>query len=161
MSELIADPVRAAIVANLRTIPGIGKVHTFERYAARNADLSDLYVVDGQLCGWFVRRIGVIENNVNAAANLELVRWQIRGYMALDDKTESELAFDGLQDAIRSAFKEGWQGDLNRLMVRAKPGDQSGIAVDDSGPVLFAGVLCHAAKLSLITRHYKNYTIGY
>jgi hypothetical protein len=31
----------------------------------------------------------------------------------------------------------------------------AGVQVPESGPVMFAGVLCHAARLTLATRHYK------
>ena len=144
----INDPVRAAIVALLRTVPNIGVVHGYERYVANQADMQSLYVQGGLLCGWFVRRITIKESREGGTK--EIARWQIRGYRGFSDGTASELAFDDLIDAIRAAFRGS---NLGGLALTATD-DGAGIQLEQSGPVMFGGVLAHAATLTLTTERF-------
>lgn len=151
----MADPIRAAIVDILSSVPNIGRVQAYERYAERNAELTTHYSNGSQLLGWFVRRVGVLDQPRSAddcSTFLEVVRWQIRGYMALDDAAATELAFDELLNVIRGKFRSNIT--LNGTVMTTFSDQQAGIAVEDSGPVLFGGVLCHAARLNLITKRY-------
>ena len=152
------DPIRAAIVAKINTVPNIGQVHGYQRFAAREKDLANLYVLDGQLRGWFVRRLSVLEKTEGNATNSEQTHWLIRGYMALDDNNASELAFDELLDALRDAFRidesfgvEIMDGVVESLTTK----DQAGLYIEDTAPVMFAGVLCHSARCVLITRCWR------
>ncbi len=152
------EAIRADIVARLQAIPAIGIVHAYQRYAAREAQLKELYVHDGRLSGWFVRRTGVSETSLPAKQTLETARWLIRGYRAVDDAGASELAFDALIDQIRAAFLPY---SINPApldaVYRDAEGKQTGAALDESVPVLFAGILCHSAKITLITRRFIQY----
>ena len=160
MSAPTLEQIRAAIVATVAGIADIGKVHGYERYAQKASDLQKTYVatINGvdQLRGWFVRRVGTIENDLAATAGGRYVvthAWRITGYMALSDDAASEIAFDGLIEAIRDAFRADIS--LAGLVSSIEAQDQAGIAVDQSEPVLFCGVLCHSARLSLKTIHYQ------
>lgn len=152
--------IRAAIRAKLAGVAEIGAVHDYERYVQRANELQALYVVsiDGQdqLRGWFVRRVATIEQDLAAGAGGRYVvqhTWRIRGYMALNDANASEIVFDALIEAIRDAFRADI--NLGGLVSSIETEDQAGIGVDESEPVLFAGVLCHACRLSLKTVHYQ------
>lgn len=149
----MADLVRAEIASILSAVVNIGRVQPFERYCDRNKELLDHYVDNNQLRGWFVRRVSVLEQSPTMGdRTLETVRWQIRGYMALDDEAETELAFDDLLDLIRQAFRD--KHDLNGVVMTTISDSQAGLAIEDTGPVLFGGVLCHSARASLITKRY-------
>lgn len=149
--------IRTAIVARLNTVPGIGRVHAYERYANQLGDLAALYAWDAgggqkQLRGWFVRRVGIRESHPSESLFREDIAWQIRGYMALSDAAESELAFDGLIDAIRAAFRT--DDTLGGAVDTCWINEEVGIQMEDAGPVLFANVLCHSARLILKTRRH-------
>lgn len=148
--------IRAAIVAKLETVPGIGRVHGYERFADRKSELADLYVAGGQLLGWNVRRIATAETSPAIGRTVVTHRWRIRGFMALADEAASEIAFDTLIEAIGDAFRDDdtLGGTVATCIVEEGSAPQAGIQVEDSGPVDFAGVLCHAAQLSLATRHF-------
>lgn len=146
-------PLRSAIVAKLQAVPNIGVVHGREPYAKAMDQLKARYVPAGesQLRGWFVRREAVDEIGAGGHRRIERIRWRIQGVLALDDAGASELAFDGLIDAIRDAFRaDPTLG--GRLLAGVPEGESSGVQVLDEGPVMFAGVLCHAARLQLETR---------
>lgn len=145
--------LRAAIVAKLAGIAGIGVVHDRERYAVGMDKLKLMYVPAGeqQLRGWFVRRLGIVETSAAANRRVQAVTWRIQGVMALDDEASSEIAFDNLIETIGDTFRD--DPTLGGLVLTPKPeDDDAGVQVVDSGPVMFASVLCHAARLAITTR---------
>jgi hypothetical protein len=140
--------IRAAIVAKLKTVPGIGQVYDFERYGKSDKDFRALYAADDKVLGWHLRRVARKES---AIFNEVLTTWEIRGFMGLEDAESSELFFDGLIDAIGDA----WRADptLGKAVLYPQDDGQAVPELADSGPVMFAGVLCHSARLRLVTRH--------
>ena len=140
--------IRAAIVARLQSVPGIGRVHAYEPYAASDAPFRELYAIGGKILGWHLRRVGRREVNDENEVHTD---WEIRGFMALADGGASELAFDALLEAIFDA----WRADPTLGGLAMWPKDEGSFVPDlaDSGPAMFAGVLCHAARLRLLTRH--------
>lgn len=149
--------VRAAIVMRLAAVPDIGMVHARERNASDLARLKTLYwsATHTQLRGWFVRRVATAETGNVLGRTVEQARWQIVGVMSIDDASASELAFDDLIEAVRDAFAqdETLGGTVDQCTDPAGDG-ASCVQLDDAGPVMFAGVLCHACKLSLTTVRY-------
>ncbi|KAB2901279.1 MAG: hypothetical protein F9K31_02520 [Dokdonella sp.] len=149
--------VRAAIVARLSAVADIGVVHDRERNAADLARLKALYwsAPHAQLRGWFVRRIATSETGNVQGRTVEQARWRIVGVMGVDDAAASELAFDALVEAIRNAFAqdETLSGTVDQC-TDPDGGGASCVQLDDAGIVMFAGVLCHACKLSLTTVRY-------
>lgn len=151
--------VRAAIKATLQSVTDIGVVHDYERYSHDLAKLKTLYysAPHSQLRGWFIRRVKTAETGILPPRYLEQVTWQIRGVMALDDAGASELVFDELLDAIRDAFRaDRTLGGTVTKIGRLQPNAERGLQLDDSGPVLFGGVLCHGARFSLLTTRELN-----
>lgn len=153
------NQVRTAIVAALSGIANVGQVHDYERYAKAEGDFRALYQATigagKSLRGWFVRRVSTREVSATVGVGMEVIGWRITGYLAIDDAAASEKAFDDLIEAIRAAFRAdptlgGVVGDLYDLTQSADSAPY-GIQVEESGPVLFAGVLCHRAVLGLVT----------
>ncbi len=145
--------IRNAISATLTGVAGIGTVQSYERFARKQADLSNLYVSDGQLRGWLIRRLRRPATFTAVGRRTIDTGWQLRGYMSLDDSAASELAFDDLIDAAIDAFIA--DADLGGTVATTNVGDKIGLQLDQSGPVMFAGVLCHEARLTLTSRHYE------
>lgn len=143
--------VRTGIVALLQGLD-IGLVHDRERYAKNDSGMKQLYVREGTLRGWFVRRIRTREESQELGRWVAVHQWRIRGFRALDDDANSEHAFDNDIESIRDAMRN--DDTLGGLVDSCIIGNQAGILVEDSGPVLFAGVLCHSATLALQTRVY-------
>lgn len=149
-----AEAIRAALVALLQGVPAIGIVHAYERYADKQADFRALYTSSGTLLGWFVARTGWRYSRTASGRLLVTTRWQITGFMGLEDAVASELVMQGLVEAICAA----WAADptLGGL-VRGIPVDGSaGIDVAAIEPVMFASVLCHRARIEVVTQHYEG-----
>ncbi len=147
--------VRALIVTSLNSISNIGTVHHYQRYAARTKQMADLYSVNGQLRGWYVRRLAQKDSLGPGQLVTEDTKWLIRGYLAVDDANASELVFDGLIDQVLTKFRinsvlEDPLATLDPFTTRVE--SQSGALLEESQPVLFCDVLCHSAKIILITR---------
>jgi len=148
--------VRAAIAANLAAVPDIGMVHNYERYAKEYDALQALYVtqIDGanQLRGWYVRRTGRRQSSPSLGRYVITESWLVKGFMALADDTESELVFDALCEAVIEAFRA--DETLGGAVASTVMDDGTAGLQMDCGPVMFAGILCHSASLTLSTRRY-------
>lgn len=151
--------IRQAIVQVLGTVPNVGMVQPYERYAANLQQLKQFYwsATHNAVRGCYVRRLsaaitGRIDDEV------EHIRWRIVSLMAIDDDAQSELTFDALLDAKATAFRA--DDTLNDTVAQCTvPADgggsgEAGLQLEDSGPAMFGGVLCHVARLSLNTIRY-------
>lgn len=149
-----AEAIRAAMVTLLQGVPSIGIVHSYERYADKQADFRALYTSGGTLLGWFVSRTGWRYARTASGRLLVTTRWQITGFLGLEDATASELVMQGLVETICAA----WSADPTMGgIIRGLPIEGSaGIEVAAIEPVMFASVLCHRARIELITQHYEG-----
>jgi hypothetical protein len=147
--------IRDAIKTVINTVPNVGLVHTYERYAADLATLKTLYVANGQLLGWYIRLLKTQRASPGRGRTAILHTWRIRGFMAFDDAAQSELTFDALVESLQEAFTahETLDGVVGATSFPEQNVD--GLQRDDSGPVMFAGVLCHSALLTLNTLHHE------
>lgn len=145
------EQIREAIAATIETVPAAGLVHRYERYTKNGADFRQMFVTEGgQLLGWTIRRVAAEETERDTLTSSEINRWRIQLVMGLDDEAESELAFDALIEAARDAFRGN--EDLGGTVETTTVDGRVGLQLDDSGPISFAGVLCHAARLTLVSR---------
>lgn len=140
--------LRAVIVAQLQAIADIGQVYAFERYAKDDAAFREVYASGERVLGWHVRRVARKES---PPFNEVLTTWEIRGFMALQDGEASELFFDDLIDRIGDAWRVA--PTLGGAVLYPKDGAEAVPELVDAGPAMFAGVLCHGARLRLVTRH--------
>lgn len=137
--------IRNEIIKTLSGIPDIGKIQPFERYAREPATLKNFYIKEKELCGWYVRRTSVREEAWTSGRNKVFQDWQIVGFMGLSDAEASEILFNAKIDAIRRAFRT----------CALQSADETGyVQVSAIQPVMFCGILCHTAELTLQTVSY-------
>lgn len=154
--------IRAAIKARLETVPGIGVVHGYSRYARRSADMVGFYQDGdgGPIRGWHIRRPrrtqtagrdgrGGGSNTPRSVVN----QWLMEGFLSLQDGDASERAFDELLEAIVLAFDD--DDTLGGVVISCTTDQAAGVQVDVNEHAMFGSVLCHRAKLILHTRHYQ------
>ena len=159
-----AAAIRSAIKALMLTVPDVGVVHEYERYTTDIAGIRTqyLYAPLGQLRGWNIRRATVKEFGRLHNRSVEASRWQIRGFMALNDAIASELQMDALIEGLRDAFRsdDTLGGTVAQCSVPGPNGSsgEHALQVEDFGPVMFAGVLCHGVRLGLNTYRYLTAT---
>ena len=145
--------IRDAIAAKMETVANIGPVHKFERFAKGEKDFALMYKFNGQIRGWNIRRIKRTSNSPALGITNVVNMWRISGFMSMHDADQSELAFDGLLEDLCAAFRaDETLGGLIAGTVLENP-VVAGLQIEDSGPVMFAGVLCHSARGILYTWH--------
>jgi hypothetical protein len=155
MSKL--DDIRAAIVAKLQAVTGIGNVHDYERFAVKESEFKTLYQSGDHILGWHVRRVSRVQKAEARGCPVITTTWKIRGFKSLADADATEKEFDTLIDNICVAFDD--DPTLGGVVSDAIPeSGEVGIQLEDSGPVMFAGVLSHGASLRFTTQHYQETT---
>lgn len=150
---------RTGLVAMLAAVPDIGIVHDEEPFARTQTEFQAKYLwqpVSGpaQLRGWFVRRATTREQELGIGRVHQVFGWDIQGFMALDPDNDSGKTFDDLVEAIRKAYRD--DPTLGGVAEIGPLGQVTGVQVPASGPVMFTGVLCHAARLQLQTHAYLD-----
>ena len=145
--------IRNAIAATLQTVPEIGQIHTRERYAKSTRDFRQLFGEGDKLRVWIIVRRRIEETSPAVGRRSVVMRWELRHYESWQDAEESELAFDTRIDAARAAIRSS--EDLGIAGLTTVVGTQAGAQVSDAGPVMFADVLCHSARLALPTKHFE------
>lgn len=142
-----------AIVAVLQGVAGIGLVYDRQRYSKSSKILVEFYVQSGVLNGGFVSRPSFKKASPEGHTVIKYNSWEIDLFRAFQESGESELAFDAMIDAIDDAFDDNQT--LDGVVDGIFGEEQVGIRLVKSQPAMFAGVLCHYAKLSLTTEHTK------
>jgi hypothetical protein len=149
--------IRDAIAAKISGVAGTGMVNSFERYARDMGALNAVYSSGGLLKGWHVRRVATARRLVAMGRTTVTHDWELRAVMALNDATQSELAFDAMIEAVDHAFRDddtlGGVVGTTRQASTGSEGGLIGLQVKDSGPAMFAGVLVHLAICGLATWH--------
>jgi len=144
----MADPIRQAIKLVMESVADVGIVHGYERYSKRMSALRDLYKSNNQIKGWFIRRSRKVIRR-DGPDKTTAIHWQIHGFWSLEDDSGTEEQMADLVDLLINAFDE--KPDLDGVVTEINDGEQYGLSQDDSGPVMFAGVLCNSVRLSLVT----------
>jgi hypothetical protein len=145
--------IRAAIKARMETVPGIGQVQEYERFASANPDLAAFYMEDGRLNGWYIRRLEV-QREPDGSLTKETTLWRLVGLRSFEDTEASELTFDDLIDGLIAAFAA--DETLSDTVETTRLSDADGLELQESGPVMFAGILAHEGRLELKTFCYRD-----
>ncbi|MEW6332459.1 MAG: hypothetical protein AB1560_13460 [Pseudomonadota bacterium] len=150
--------IRTKIKDKLAAVIGIGQVHDYERYKKTDADFQALYKTDVgggafRILGWNFYREATSESDLNNGEVRRIHAWRITGFMGIDDADATGKTFDDLVETVATAFRADRTlgGTVLDIKDMDQPFGESGIQVEAIEPVMFAGVLCHRARLRLLT----------
>jgi hypothetical protein len=133
---------RAAIAAKIASLPDIGIVHDYERWAADSAKFIEFFTATiggvSQIRGWEISRKKAVEDTTSTRGHIYL----IKGYMGLKDAAATEKTFNGLIEEIALAFRR------SQSLGGATLGHDF-IQVQTIEARMFGSVLCHCAELSI------------
>ena len=157
--KLIGD----AIAAEVAAVPGAGRLHPYQRWAAdigRYIDLFRWRAPDGkdQIRGWILTRESVREELgsfassapggfVPAGINRRTHTYLLFGVMSLEDDAASEIVFQDLIESICSRFRS-----REALRLRGRVASLERIAppqVDRIELRAFGSTLCHTAEIRI------------
>lgn len=134
--------IRDYLKDRLLTIPGIGVVHNYDRWAADWSALVKLYVANDKLNGWHLTRKATQEDWVAEPVVDRDHTYEIVGIYALNDAAASEKAFQELVEQVMELFR--FDFDLGGHCQLAGP-----LKLKTLEPRMFGSVLCHVAVLEL------------
>ncbi len=144
--------IRAAISAIMKSVPNIGTVHLYERYASTQSALLKFYGSGNKILGWNIRRL--TKRELKQSTSNQQIEWEIRGFLSLNDEGATELVMDDYADAICNAINTN--ATLNETVDSIRVDAYNGARITESRPVMFAGVLCHSVKIRLETLSEKT-----
>lgn len=139
----------AAINAEIKTIlsavPGIGIVHSRERWTNDKTKLKAMFAMEDKINGWQITRRATAESRLPGEAT-RTYTFLIRGYYSFEDNdvdgSASEVIIQNLVEAICDAFRSN--PSLNLSCENSGP-----MQVDAVEPLLFSGYLVHHIQFSL------------
>ncbi len=139
------------IETTMNTVANIGEVHPFIRYWKTDADFRSLFqttiATKVQIRGWTITRDGIPGNDRFTAGGPHRLsnNFVIRGYLSLEDGTETEKTFQGLVDAVIKALDENRQLNCNAEITG--PATVPTISHRE-----FGNVLCHYCEINYVVR---------
>ncbi len=146
----LAD-IRTEIKNLLETVPGIGKVHDFERWTVEWKKFLEFFKTgDNKINGWTVTRSVSREENQAMGINIRTHQILIKGYYGLKDSVESEKTFQTLVESVCDVLRSN--NELNGSCLRSEPPQ-----VTKVHPRPFGGVLVHVCNILLSVDEYLQY----
>lgn len=143
----------------LQGVEGIGKVHKYSRWTAREDIFRNLFgVLEGntfKINGWEITRTKAIEDVKYTGLNQRVHTFLIRGYYSLEDNNASEIEFNLLLekvcDVLRKKFGESYNPE--KPWIYNEPPDITRIGV-----VMFGNYLIHFAEITFSVLEYVSTT---
>ena len=140
----------------IQTVAAVGTVHTWERSVGYAGDMWDLFKYTATnpdtARGWMIRLVSTDEVSPDLGQYAVTHRWELAAIWQVVDADGSEVTFDDTIDAVRTAFRS--DDTLGGVVATCVVDGEAGAQMPEHDIVEFAGVLCHAAILTLLTRHY-------
>lgn len=145
-SEVSLKEIREQAAAILASVPGVGVVHEYQRYATSWDRFMELFRhenADGdrEINGWCITRTRTEEPHSTASHNQRTHTFLIRGFYGLQDGAGSELVFQDVIERICDAFRAEYS-------LNGTANDTSPIQVEEVGADMMGNVLCHYCELS-------------
>jgi len=143
--------IRTEIKNLLETVPGIGKVHDYQRWTNDWKKFLEFFKTsDNKINGWMITSPRANEKIQALNVNTCTYDMEIIGNYGLQDEAASGTTFQDLIEAVRSVFRSNY--NLNGSCLRSEP------------PKLvrtykrsFGGVLVHSCVILLRVVEYIDY----
>lgn len=134
--------MRAAIVAKLESVPDVGVVHRYERFAKDWTTFINLFKAgDGVIKGWMVTRRSAPSKWNELTPLLRAHEFLLRGFRGLNDAAATEIEFEADIETIQNSF------DRDPMLGGAVFYGSGPLEVRRVEPRIFGNVLCHYAEL--------------
>jgi len=145
--------IRTEIKRLLEEVPGIGKVHDFERWTVDWRRFLEYFKdAEDRINGWIITRTESQERQHAAGAvNIRSHLFVIKGYYGLKDSLESEKVFQDLIEEVCAVLRA--HSDLNGSCLTSLPPQ-----VVKVYHYPFGGVLVHACDIRLRVDEYISYS---
>jgi hypothetical protein len=160
-SEDRLNAIKTAIAARLSTVTGIGRIHTYLRWAVQDADFLSLAMTGGVINVWQISRLNTEERWLTTAEVWRAHTIAIYGGYGLMDSNATEETFQNLVERVANRFRSRSAWTLDGLVESTAPymgelastsptlGARGGIQVQSVDHRMVHGKLVHWAELRL------------
>lgn len=142
--------IRARIKTVLDTVSNKGQTHDYLRWAVKQNDFESLFKTTissvAQIRGWEIAYRGFTQTEPHlgrSADQYRVHRFEIHGYLGLDDSASTEKTFAALAESVCNALDADATLNADSLSLYRNP---TQLTIDER---LFAGVLTHHAQITL------------
>lgn len=142
--------IRTRIKTVLDTVTNKGKTHDYLRWAVKQSDFETLFSTTistvVQIRGWEIAYRGFRQEEPHigrTADQYRVHRFEIHGYLGLDDSTSTEKTFAALAESVCNALDADTTLNEESMSLYRNP---TQLIIDER---LFAGVLCHHGQIDL------------
>lgn len=146
---------RTAVYNAVNGVTDVGQVYDYQRWAAEWGDFLSLFktTISGtpQIRGWVVQYRGFSVETVGdegltirtfGDARQRTHRFQVKGYMGVDDSAATEKTFSALAEAVANAL------DTDSTLHGSSFLDAGDAELTDVVNVPLGGTLCHYAEIN-------------
>jgi len=137
--------ISAAVKGVIQTATGIGKVYDFMKFATKDKTFETVAVTGGTVNFWQFERSSTREQWMNKYQFKRIHTYNISGYWAVSEATDSGRKFQALVDRVAERFRRPSNRDLSDNVESITDGFQ----VSSIGHTHVHGVLCHSCQGSL------------
>ncbi|PCI62043.1 MAG: hypothetical protein COB35_05010 [Gammaproteobacteria bacterium] len=143
--------ISAAIVALLNSAQ-LGTFYEKERFTKNTRDMAALY--GEEVNGGYIRLSS--RKRVNDYDNRHVItlRFQIVYLLVFSDENDSQLTFEDNLELFDDVFMTTDEIEAS-TQASHRTDDSTGLTVDDTQPVMFAGVLCHRALMNITVEYFE------
>jgi hypothetical protein len=146
----------SAIVAKIKTrldaVTGVGPVHGYARWAVNWDNFLSMFSESGKINGWTISRQSATMHRTAYSEVQKAHIFVLSGLYGLDDANNSEAVFNGLLDAVQTAFKGDPTLGGSAVTINPEVGPMAGLyglQIELIENRLFGSVLCHFAECRL------------
>lgn len=146
--EIVTD-----IKAKMDAVTDVGIVHTYYRWNKSQKEFLDLFTYtptnkSRQIRGWEITRISGAEHKKGVYFRHH--KFRLSGYMSLEDKSKTDIEFQGLIEDVCNAFRNVEdQGGATWYYMDGDNETDSSPQIPVIKPKMFGNVLCHTTEIIL------------
>jgi hypothetical protein len=138
--------ISAAIKAVIASATGVGKVYDYLRFATQDKVFETIAVTGGTVNFWQFERSSMREQWLNDFQFKRQLSFNISGYLAVSEATDSGRKFQALVDRVAERFRRPGNRDLNATIESVADGNSGGFQVNSIGHTMVHGVFCHSVQ---------------
>ena len=140
--------ISAAIKTVISSATGVGNVYDYIRFATLDKTFETLVVTGGTVNFWQFERTTTREQWLNNFQFKRIHSFNISGYKAVSEATDSGRKFQMLVERVAERFRRPSNRDLSDNVESIVEGS-GGIQINAIGHSMVHGVLCHSAQVGL------------
>ena len=144
------------ILANIKNrmtvVTGIGRVHSYWRWAHQDSDFNSIGITGSHVNFWQIRRRASSEKWLTSFQYERSHDIEFFGAYSLKDNTPSEPVFQGIVERVANIFRSTTGKTLGDTVSSLVDGAQGGLQIQSIQEEIVFNILCHVCRARLRVR---------